>query len=125
MKLQKGGHSMESMICFYPCLNIEETTQFYINEIGLSLYQDQGACRIFDTGYGYIGFCEYDDHVLATKTCISFNLSSVEEVNQYYQHFKEKNMRDITIPQKHPKFAVYSFFMKDINGYTIEFQKLL
>ena len=116
---------MESMICFYPCLDIEETTHYYLNEIGLTLYVDQGACRIFDTGYGYIGFCEYEDRILCNKTCISFNLSSIEEVNAYYEKFKAKNAKDLTVPQKHPKFDVYSFFMKDVNGYTIEFQKLL
>ena len=47
---------MESMVVFYPCLNIDETTQFYEDIIGLTCYQDQGSCRIFDTGYGYLGF---------------------------------------------------------------------
>lgn len=116
---------MESMVVFYPCLDIDKTTYFYQNIIGLKLYQDQGQCKIFDTGYGYLGFCEYDDHVLATKTCISFNLKDVEAVNQKYEEMKALQMPHLTSPQKHPKFDVYSFFMQDVNGYTIEFQKIL
>ena len=54
---------MESMVTVYPCLNIEETTAFYTEIIGLKIYQDQGLCKIFDTGYGYLGFCECIDHV--------------------------------------------------------------
>ncbi len=119
------GNTFESSINFYPCLDIEKTTDFYINEIGLSLYQDQGTCRIFDTGYGYIGFCEYDDHILCNKTCISFNVASKEDVFKYYEKFKQKQIPGITEPKKHPKYEVYSFFMKDINGYTLEIQKLL
>lgn len=116
---------MESMVVFYPCQDIAETTQFYLEIIGLTLFEDQGTCRIFDTGYGYIGFCEYEDHMMATKVCISFNLKDTQAVDQMYQHMKAIGMHDLTLPQKHPKFNVYSFFMKDPNGYTIEFQKIV
>lgn len=119
------GHRFESSINFYPCLDIEKTTEFYIKEIGLSLYEDQGTCRIFDTGYGYIGFCEYEDHILCNKTCISFNVPTKEDVFRYYEKYKQKQMPGLTEPKKHPKYDVYSFFMKDINGYTLEIQKLL
>lgn len=116
---------MESMVVFYPCLNINTTTRFYLDVIGLKIFQDQGSCIIFDTGYGYLGFCEYEDHQLATKTCISFNLKDVKAVNQKYEEFKKIGDFDFTPPKKHPKFEVYSFFMKDPNGYTLEFQKIL
>ena len=115
---------MTSMVVFYPCLNIQETTQFYLDTIQLQLYQDQGACKIFDTGYGYLGFCEYDDHELASRVCISFNLPSKEAVNAQYKQFLEMGIQEITPPQQHPRFDVYSFFMKDPNGYAIEFQKI-
>lgn len=119
------GHSIQSLICFYPCLDIEETTKFYLNDIGLSLYQDQGSCKIFDTGYGLLGFCEYEDHILCNKTCISFNLPSEEDVDAYYEKYKAQGMKIIKEPKKHEKYDVYSFFMEDVNGYTLEFQKLI
>lgn len=46
---------MESMVDFYPCQNIQETSCFYLKKFGLKLYNDQGNCQIFDTGYGYLG----------------------------------------------------------------------
>ena len=46
---------MESMVNFYPCQNIQETSRFYLKNFGLKLYNDQGNCQIFDTGYGYLG----------------------------------------------------------------------
>lgn len=116
---------MESMVVFYPCLDIEETSAFYQQVIGLKLAQDQGKCRIFDTGYGYLGFVEYEDHILATKTCISFNLTSVEEVNQRYEALVKQGIKVNTVPQRHPVFAVYSFFLNDPNGYTLEYQKII
>ncbi|MFI3283578.1 MAG: VOC family protein [Erysipelotrichaceae bacterium] len=115
---------MESMVVFYPCTNIEETYTFYTKIIGLTLYEDQGMCKILDSGYGYIGFCQYDDPTLATKTCISFNLNNKEEVDLMHQKMQSCNVEITSPPSQHPKFNVYSFFMKDPNGYTVEFQKI-
>lgn len=116
---------IESMVNFYPCLDINQTTHFYLEMIGLTLYQDQGKARIFDTGYGYLGFCQYDYSDLATQTCISFNLKDQESVDQYYKDLKNKGIEVMTSPQKHPQFEVYSFFARDPNGYKLEFQKIL
>ena len=114
-----------SLVVFYPCLDIEAITAFYRDHLGLEVFDDQGLCKIFDTGYGYLGFCEYDDHILATKTCISFELSSKEEVDAYYQRCLLKNDKILQIPKKHDRFGVYSFFIEDPNGYRLEFQKIL
>ncbi len=116
--------AIESIVNFYPCKDIEETTEFYVNIIGLTLFQDQGKARIFDSGYGYLGFCQYDHGILATQTCISFNLKDQKEVDDYYTHFKELKVEGLLPPKKHNQFDVYSFFMKDPNGYQIEFQKI-
>ncbi len=113
-----------SMVNFYPCINIDETSEFYTNSIGLTLVEDQGKAKIFDTGYGYLGFCQYDDKPLSTSTCISFNMESKENVDNYYKKFKVLNANGLVEPKKHEQFEVYSFFMLDPNGYTLEFQKI-
>ena len=115
---------MESMVVFYPCLNIDETAAFYQEHLGLKLYDDQGKCKIFDTGYGYLGFCEYDDHELATKTCISFSLKDEAEVDAYYARCVAHHEKILSKPARHPQFHVYSFFIEDVNGYKVEFQKI-
>ena len=50
-----------SSVSFYPVTDIEKTTRFYLDVIGLRLHQDQGRAKIFDTGYGYWGFVQYDN----------------------------------------------------------------
>ena len=52
--------AIESSVVFLPVKDIEETTRFYRDLIGLPVAQVQsgGLCRIFDTGYGYFGFCQ-------------------------------------------------------------------
>ena len=47
---------MESMVVFYPCLNIDETAAFYQEHLGLKLYDDQGKCKIFDTDMDILAF---------------------------------------------------------------------
>lgn len=116
---------MSKLVVFYPCLDIEDTVAFYREHIGLEVAIDQGKCKIFDTGYGYLGFCEYDDKTLATKTCISFELDSVEEVDVRYEKAIAMGEKILSKPARHPRFAVYSFFIEDVNGYKLEFQKML
>ena len=45
--------AIESSVVFLPVKDIEETTRFYQDLIGLPVAQVQsgGLCRIFDTGY--------------------------------------------------------------------------
>ena len=118
--------SIRSSIVFFPCFSIVETTDFYVNIIGIKLHQDQGSCRIFDTGYGYIGFCEYSNKLpIDGGLCISFNCDNEQDVDHHYKYIASKNCKITTEPGKHPDFPVYSFFMKDPNGYTVEFQKIV
>ena len=52
----------ESSVVFLPVSNINETLKFYGDVVGLKIVQKQGdSLYIFDTGYGYWGFCQYDD----------------------------------------------------------------
>ena len=112
---------MESMVVFYACDDLTETTAFYRDLLGLPVWLDQPGCRIFDTGYGYLGFVERERTVEAYQ-CISFNLKDRAAVDAQYQRLKD--VLSCTQPQLHQRFPVYSFFVKDPNGYTVEFQKI-
>jgi catechol 2,3-dioxygenase-like lactoylglutathione lyase family enzyme len=113
---------MESMVVFYACDDLAETTAFYEELLGLSRWLDQPGCRIFDSGYGYLGFVEREREAEAYQ-CISFNYPNQEAVDAQYERLKD--LLDCTLPQLHNRFPVYSFFVKDPNGYTVEFQKIV
>ena len=117
----------ESSVIFFPCRDIAETKQYYMGVVGLPVYKDLGSTVWFDCGYGYLAFVQYEpERPMASGTCISFNLPSVEAVNERYERFKELETSVIGLegpPQHHPKFPVYSFFLSDPNGYVLEFQK--
>ena len=118
-----------SSVIFLPCTDIEKTLRFYRDIIGLSVFQKQGdSLYIFDTGYGYWGFCQYSDGRKPLSgdrgVCLSLNLSSNEEVLRAYERLKDR-CEIFREPQKHPVFPVYSFFVKDPDGYMVEFQKIM
>ena len=114
---------MQSMVVFYQCSSLAATDAFYIQQLGLKLWHIQNGCHIYDSGYGYLGFVETDDFELPAYSCISFNCENCAEVDRLYEKFK--GIEGVCAPQRHPQFAVYSFFIPDPDGYPVEFQKIL
>lgn len=116
----------ESGVIFFPCRDINETKAYYAQILGLPVYKDLGHTVWFDCGYGYIAFVQYDDgRPMASGVCISFNLASIEEVNATYNVLKSRPVIGLeSVPARpHPRFPVFSFFLSDPNGYTLEIQK--
>ena len=129
---QKGITKMkvESSIVFFPCSDIKRTEEFYTKVCGLKVHQRQGngTVCIFDTGYGFVGFCQYGDgRPMPTgnlSPCISFNCEDVASVDAAYGEVMKSGATVISAPAKHPKYDVYSFFVSDPDGYKVEFQKI-
>ncbi len=123
--------AIESLIVFLPCSDIEKTSAYYAEVIGLSLVQTQaeGKCRIFDTGYGYIGFCQYDDGrpipAGPTGVCISLNCRDEADVDRHYRRLLEKGVTDVSKPCVNERFNVYAAFTYDPDNYKVELQRIL
>lgn len=123
--------AIENSVVFLPCNDIEETTAYYRDIIGLPVVQEQsgGICRIFDTGYGYIGFCQYDDGRPIPSgpvgVCLSLNCHDEADVDAAYERMTAKGCKIDKPPMKQEKFPVYAFFMRDPNDYKVEFQRIL
>lgn len=114
-------------VIFLPCGNIRKTEYFYHDILGLPIVQKQSEnLSIFDTGYGYWGFCQYnDDRPLLSGpkgVCLSLNLESEEAVINTYERLKDQ-CEVYKAPERHPVFPVFSFFLLDPDHYLVEFQK--
>lgn len=115
-----------SSVSFYPCSSIAATHHFYSELLGLPLHNDQGKAKIYDTGYGYWGFVEYGDRrPNPYGLCLSLNCEDQEDVDRHYALLLEKGLSPLEPPHRHVQFPVYSFFIKDPDGYLVEFQKIL
>lgn len=117
-----------SSVIFLPVSDIEKTVHFYRDVLGLSIDSKQSEnLYIFDTGYGYWGFCQYEDgrRPLSGKTgvCLSINLKDDEAVLARYEELKDI-CTVIQEPKKHSVYPVYSFFVEDPDGYLVEYQNV-
>lgn len=114
-------------VVFLPCSDIRKTEQFYHDTIGLPIVERQSdSLLIFDTGYGYWGFCKYADGRKPLSgprgVCLSINLDSDEAVSIAFERYKTQ-CEVYKEPARHPNFPVFSFFILDPDGYLVEFQK--
>ena len=124
--------SVENCVVFFPCKDIKETSKFYQEVVGLKLVQVQDSgneCHIFDTGYGYLGFCQYPDGRPIPSgpvgMCISLNCHDEADVDAHYEILKAKGAEIICPPKKQDNFPVYACFIRDPNDYKVEFQRIL
>lgn len=122
---------MENSVVFLPVKDIERTTRFYTEIVGLTKVQEQsgGICRIFDTGYGYLGFCQYPDGRPTlggpVGVCLSFNCRDEADVDRQYREICAKKCEVADKPHYMDNFPVYGFFLKDPDNYKVEFQYIL
>ena len=115
-------------IVFLPCTDIQRTVSFYRDLLGLPAVQKQGEnLYIFSANGSLWGFCQYADGRKPLSgdqgVCLSLNLADNDAVLAKYEELKDKC--DIyREPRRHPQFPVYSFFLKDPDGYLVEYQKI-
>lgn len=111
-------------IAFFGTTDLERTHQFYSELLGLSLYRDQGLCRIYAVpGGGLLGFCQHMAVTAQDKSPIITLLT--EDVDGKYQKLARSGIEVVSKPQANTRFRIYHFFVKDPNGYTVEIQKFL
>ncbi len=114
-------------VVFLPCSDLSGTEQFYHGILGFPIVERQSDnLLIFDTGYGYWGFCQYADGRKPLSgpqgVCLSVNLDSETAVQDAFERYKG-TCRVYREPARHPQFPVFSFFLLDPDGYLVEFQK--
>ena len=88
--------AIENSVIFLPCRDIAATHDFYTRVVGLQKVQEQagGTLHIYDTGYGYLGFCQYPDDrpVLGGPqgVCLSLNCADEADVDRFYARVTEQ-----------------------------------
>jgi catechol 2,3-dioxygenase-like lactoylglutathione lyase family enzyme len=118
---------MTGSIVFLPAADLKRTRQFYTQVMGLTLAMVQsGGAEIYDTGYGYWGFCAYEDSRPTLGgpqgVCLSINCKDRAEVDSRWQAALAQGAEPISPPAEHGRFPVYSCFLADPDGYRVELQ---
>ena len=109
-------------ITFLYCENLAKTAPFYEDILGFELAVDQGSCRIYHiTGRNaYVGLCERATP--REKDGVIFTLVT-QDVDGWYEHITAQGISCEYAPRLNETYNIYHFFVKDPNGYLIEFQR--
>ncbi len=115
---------IEQQITFLYTRDLVATAHFYEQVIGLRLWRDQGACRIYSVAPGaLVGFCQRTD-AAERHDDIIFTLVT-PDVDGWYQALQAKGMVFEKAPQVNSQYNIYHCFLRDPNGYLIEIQRFM
>ena len=105
--------------------DLEHTSNFYANDLGLKLVIDEGAARVFQvTPTAQIGVCTaFENRIVEPKGGMITLVTT--EVDKWYSQLTSKGVVIKKPPHVLEQFNIYTFFLEDPNGYVIEIQQFL
>lgn len=114
---------VDAQITFLYTRNLAKTAPFYEDVLGLPLAVDQGSCRIYHvTGRSaYIGMCERA-HAPEKPEGVIFTFVT-DDVDGWYERITSKGVECEYAPRVSEAYKIYHFFVRDPNGYKLEFQR--
>jgi len=103
--------------------DLDKCVTFYADMLGLECIRDDGAARIFATAdAAAIGVCRI--HADRVVEPLGGMISIVtDDVDAWFRRLREKGAEIAQPPHRLEQFGIYTFFVKDPNGYVIEFQQ--
>jgi predicted enzyme related to lactoylglutathione lyase len=123
--LKKHDAAISGQISWVYTQDLDSTAYFYAEVLGLECARDQGAARIFATGdNAWIGVCHaFAERVVEPKGSMISIVS--DDVDAWYQRLVDIGLSIDQPPHRLEQFGIYTFRVKDPNGYLIEFQQFV
>ena len=118
-----GVTSFSQQVTFLLVSDLERSSCFYGDTLGLTLTLDQGDCRIYRvSSTAFVGICQRaergdPDTVLVTLV--------TDDVDGCHQELVAAGATCEKPPQHNEKYNVYHAFYRDPDGYLIEVQRFL
>jgi predicted enzyme related to lactoylglutathione lyase len=113
---------LRGQITFLPTADLSATHAFYADVLGLPLVRDQGICRIYASAHGaYLGFCERGYAVPEGVRVVLTLL--VDDVEGAFARAVAAGAAPVEAPAHSARFAAVTGFVRDPNGYLVEFQR--
>jgi len=113
----------DQQITFLLVADLEKSTTFYRDTLGLRVVLDQGDCRIMQVAdAAFIGVCERQgrtDHDSVLVTLVT------DQVDERHDELVAAGVLCEKEPQLHPDYDVYHAFYRDPDGFLVEIQRFL
>jgi len=113
----------EQQVIFLSVSDLDASSRFYGETLGLRMARDQRTCRIYHlSGSSYVGICKGEPPRWpngVTLTMVS------DDVDGWHKHLQARGVSIRHPPQLNEKYQIYHFYLKDPDGYTIEIQRFL
>lgn len=114
---------IDEQITFLYTRDLSATAPFYEEVLGLDLALDQGGCKIWHiSGHqAYVGMCERD-YAPEKPEGVIFTIVT-QDVDGWYERITSHGVTPEDAPKLNETYGIYHFFVKDPNGYLLEFQR--
>lgn len=113
----------DQLVTFLLVTNLERSTDFYRDVLGLELVLDQGDCRILQvTDTAFIGICERKGQRDPAGVLVTLVTG---DVDGRHRALVAAGVSCEKEPQLNATYNVYHAFYRDPDGFLIEIQRFL
>ena len=113
----------DQQVTFVSVGDLERSTVFYRDTLGLRLALDQGDCRIFEvTPAAFLGICTRPDAVSPDGIIVTL---VTDAVDAWHERLVAAGVPCERAPNHNDEYDLYQAFYRDPDGYLIEIQRFL
>jgi len=115
------SEGFDAGITFLATTDLDATSVFYQDVLGMPMVLDQGQCRIYRVAdRSFIGFCRRDEPAGTDGVVLTL---VTDEVDDWYRRLSEAGVTIEKTPQQNEEYQIYHLFARDPNGYLVEIQR--
>lgn len=112
----------DALITFLPTADLDRSSAFYGDTLGLTLVVDQGMCRVFQvTATGFIGICKRSAGTINTEGVIVTIVR--DDVDEFCERLVAAGATLERPPSHNAPFGIYQAFLRDPDGNLVEIQR--
>ena len=113
----------DQFVTFIYTKDLQTSSRFLSNTLGLRLALDQGRCHIFRVApHSYLGLCEREDPPPPSGVIVTL---VTDDVDAWHEHLQASGVAIEKAPAHNPAYNIYHMFFRDPNGYLFEIQRFL
>ena len=112
----------DALVVFLSVDDLDRSSRFYGDQLGLPLTLDQGPCRIYRVAAGgYLAICGAGDRPTTPEGVIVTLVR--DDVDHYCQELEARGVELEQQPRHNERFAIHHAFLRDPDGHLIEVQR--